>query len=165
MCVHNIYLFSEQIAPIRTGPICIIIKERDIGLFPISSRLKSLNDLWNPLFGHADINTLTPTQFTLRATKQSHTCVGSVLWPNDCLHEDVMKWRPFPRYWPFVRGIHRSPVNSPHKGQWRGAFMFSLICVWINGWVNNREVGDLRRYRAHYDLIVMAWFQQTWKSK
>ena len=36
------------------------------------------------------------------------------------------------------------PVNSPHKGQWRGAWMFSLICVWINGWVNNREAGDLR---------------------
>ena len=59
------------------------------------------------------------------------------------------------RYWPFVRGIHRSPVNSPHKGQWRGALMFSLLCAWLNGWVNNREAGDLRRYRAHYDVIVM----------
>ena len=48
----------------------------------------------------------------------------------------------FSRYWPFVRGIHRSPVNSPHKGQWRGAFMFSMICAWINRWVNNRETGD-----------------------
>ena len=57
--------------------------------------------------------------------------------------------------WPFVLGIRRSPVYSPHKGQWRGALMFSLICVWINGWVNNREAGDLRRYRAHYDVIVM----------
>ena len=52
-------------------------------------------------------------------------------------------------------GIHRSSVNSPHKGQWRGALMFSLICAWINGWVNNRETGDLRRHRAHYDVIVM----------
>ena len=33
--------------------------------------------------------------------------------------------------------------------------MFSLICVWINGWINNREAGDLRRYRAHSDVIVM----------
>ena len=49
----------------------------------------------------------------------------------------------------------RSPVNSPHKGQWRGALMFSLICAWINGWVNNREAGDFRRHRAHYDVIVM----------
>ena len=55
----------------------------------------------------------------------------------------------------FVRGIHRSPVNSPHKGQWRGAFMFSLIRAWINGWVNNGEAGDFRRHRAHYDVIVV----------
>ena len=61
----------------------------------------------------------------------------------------------FPRHWPFVRGIHRSPVNSPHKGQWRGALMFCFICAWIDGWVNNREAGDLRRHRAHYDVIVM----------
>ena len=75
---------------------------------------------------------------------------------NTRTHDDVIKWKHFPRYWPFVRGIHRSPVNSPHKGQWRGALMFSLICVWINGWVNNREAGDLRRYRAHYEVIVMT---------
>ena len=65
------------------------------------------------------------------------------------------KWKHFPRYWPFLRGIHRSTVNSPHKGQWRGALMFSLICAWINDWVNNREAGDLRRSCAHYDVTVM----------
>ena len=41
------------------------------------------------------------------------------------------------------------------QGQWRGALMFSLICAWIDGCVNNREAGDLRRHRAHYDVIVM----------
>ena len=46
------------------------------------------------------------------------------------------------------------PVNSPHKGQWRGALIFSLICAWINDRVKNREAGDLRRYRGHYDVIV-----------
>ena len=51
-------------------------------------------------------------------------------------HDDVIKWKHFPRYWPFVRGIHRSPVNSPHKSQWRGALIFTLICARINGWVN-----------------------------
>ena len=73
-------------------------------------------------------------------------------------HDDVIKWKHFPRYCPFVRGIHWSPVNSPHKGQWHGALMFSLICVWINGWVNNREAGDLRRYPAHHDVSVMILF-------
>ena len=48
------------------------------------------------------------------------------------------------------------PVNSPHKGQWRGALMFSLICAWINDLVNNREAGDLRRHRGHYDVMVMT---------
>ena len=45
---------------------------------------------------------------------------------------------------------------SPHEGQWRGALMFSLICVWINGWVNTREAGDLRRHCANYDGTVMC---------
>ena len=72
-------------------------------------------------------------------------------------HDDVIKSKHFPRNWPFVRGIHRSPVNSPHKGQWRGGFDVSLICVWINDWVNNGEAGDLRRYRIHYDVTVMVY--------
>ena len=48
------------------------------------------------------------------------------------------------------------PGDFPHKGQWRGALMFTLICVWINGCVNNREAGDLRRYCAHYGVTVMT---------
>ena len=84
----------------------------------------------------------------------SRQWLGDWMW--EVIHDDVIKWKHFPRNWSFVRGIHRSPVNSPHKGgQWCGALRFSLICVWINGWVNNREAGDLRRYRAHYDVIVM----------
>ena len=62
----------------------------------------------------------------------------------------------FPRYRPFVRGIHQSPVNSPHKGKWRGTLMFSLICAWPNNWVNNHNAGGLRRHRAHYDVTVMT---------
>ena len=79
-------------------------------------------------------------------------------------HDDVIKWKHVPCYWPFVRGIHRSPVNSPHKGQWHGDFMLSLICAWINGWVNNREAGDLRCHRAHYDVIEMSWFKCNARS-
>ena len=56
----------------------------------------------------------------------------------------------------FVRGNHRSPVVvSPHKGQWRGALIFSLISAWANGWATNRDADDLRRHRAHYDVTVM----------
>ena len=57
----------------------------------------------------------------------------------------------FPVNWPFVRGIHRPLANSPHNGRWHGALMFSLIYAWTNGWVNNRDSGDLRRHRAHCD--------------
>ena len=71
------------------------------------------------------------------------------------MHDDVMKWNHFPRYWPFVRVIHRSTVNSLHKGQWRGALMFSLIYAWTNGWANNRDTGYLRRYRAQCGATVM----------
>ena len=70
-------------------------------------------------------------------------------------HDDVIKWKRFPRYWPLVWAIYRSPVNYWHKGQWRGASVFSLICVRMNGWVNNREAGDLRRHRVHYNVTVM----------
>ena len=70
-------------------------------------------------------------------------------------HGDVIKWKHFPRYRPFVRGIHLSLVNSPLKGQWRGALMFYLFFIWINGWVNDREAGDWRRHRAHYAVTVM----------
>ena len=59
-------------------------------------------------------------------------------------HDDVIKWKHFPRYWPF-----------PHKGQWCGVLMFSLICAWINGWVKNHAAGDLRRHCTHYDVTVM----------
>ena len=70
-------------------------------------------------------------------------------------HDDVIEWKHFPRYWPSVRGVHRSPVTSPHKGQWRGALIFHSIYAWINGCVNSRAAGNLRRHRAHYDVIVM----------
>ena len=73
----------------------------------------------------------------------------------DPIHDDVTKGKHCLRDWPFVCGIHWSPVNSPHKGQWRGALIFPLICAWTNGWANNRGTGDLRRHRSHYDVTVM----------
>ena len=59
------------------------------------------------------------------------------------VHHDVMEWKHFPRYWPFVRGIHRSTL------------IFLLICVWINDGVNHQEAGDLRRHHAQYDVTIM----------
>ena len=70
------------------------------------------------------------------------------------------KWKHFLRYWPFVRGIHRWPVDSSHKAQWRGGCVFSLICAWTNGWASNRNAGDLRRHRAHYDVTVKQFQRQ-----
>ena len=104
----------------------------------------------------------------LRALQSEHG-MGNLLWVHSqctadivvleyhwwCGHDEVIKRKKFPCYWPFVWGIHRSPVNSPHKGQWRGASMFSLICTWINGWANNPKAGDLRHHHAHYDVTVM----------
>ena len=75
-------------------------------------------------------------------------------------HNDAIKWKHFPRYWPFVRRIHRSPVNSSHKVQWRGALMFSLICAWMNGWVNNRDAGGLRRH--DFTLIMTSLQCSRW---
>ena len=96
-------------------------------------------------WGHA----CHPTKRTNEATAQIHMHIITP-W-----HDDVIKWKTFPRYWPFVWGIHRWPVNSPHIGQWRGALMFSLTCAWINRWVNNRDAGDFRHHRDHYDVTAM----------
>ena len=78
----------------------------------------------------------------------------STVDPNN-LHDDVTKWKHFPRYLPFVRGIHRSPVHFKHKGQWHGALMFYLVCALINDWVNNHEAGESRHHRGHYDVTVI----------
>ena len=67
---------------------------------------------------------------------------GKVFRITGPFHDDVIKWKHFPRHWPFVRGIHGS--------------LGLLICARINGWVNNREAGDLRRRCTHYDVIVMC---------
>ena len=81
---------------------------------------------------------------------------GNTLWGQSTAWWCHQMETHFPRYGPFVRGIHRSPVNSPHKGQWHVALVFSLICIWTNSWVNNWDVGDLRHHHTHYDVIVMG---------
>ena len=78
-------------------------------------------------------------------------------------HEDVKQWKHLPSYWSFVRGIHRSPVDSPHKGQWRGALMICLMCTWTNNWANCPYMDDLKRHRPHYDVTVMKIIQHRWR--
>ena len=64
-------------------------------------------------------------------------------------HDDAIKWKHFPPYWPFVCGIHRSPVNSLHQDQWCRVLVFSLFCAWTNCVVNNRDAGVM--IKTHCD--------------
>ena len=77
----------------------------------------------------------------------------------------VFNWKHLPLYWSFVRRIHQSSVDSPHKGQWRGALMFSLICTWTIGWANNWVAGDLRGHCTHYDVTLMDTPRHTQKYR
>ena len=104
---------------------------------------ETLDDLWQ----------IVSSYILVARSRLLYKLVTHGRWYAVFSHDDVIKWKHFPRYWLFVRGIHRSPVNSPHKGQWRGALVFPLICARINGWVNNGDAGDLRHHRAHYDVI------------
>ena len=92
----------------------------------------------------------------------SHFCRWWCIGVQSLKYRFLFKWDliVFLVIWPWWRHQMETfsallAICSPHKGQWRGALMFTLICARINGWVNNREAGDLRRYRAHYDVIVM----------
>ena len=90
-------------------------------------------------------------------------------WICGNMHDDVIKWKHFPRYWPFVRGIHRSPVNSPHKGQWRGALKFSLICTlnkqfskqWEHWWFETpwRPLWHCNAAAMLYVILCWMWAQ------
>ena len=74
---------------------------------------------------------------------------------------DVIKWKYFPRYWPFVQGILPVTDEFPAQRPVTRASMFSLIWPWINGYVNNREAGDFRRHRARYDIAVLIWIKSS----
>ena len=89
------------------------------------------------------------------------TTMGGVSnhWRLNCLFNRLFRLTPPPpphqKKKIIMLGTHWSPVNTPNKGQWCEALMFSLIYYWTNSWVNNREGGDLRRHHAHYDVTVM----------
>ena len=50
--------------------------------------------------------------------------VNMIMFSSHLTNDDVTKWKHFPRYRPFVRGNHRPPVNSAHKGRWRRVWCF-----------------------------------------
>ena len=66
-----------------------------------------------------------------------------------CLHDDVLRWKPFPYYWPFVRGIQWSLVESPHKGPIMQALRY-LCCVGPHKLFNKQ--------------LNVRWFETTWRS-
>ena len=103
-----------------------------------------------------NVSKMGPRGFKVKPNSNDYNRQSAVISNHLTSHDDVIKWKHFPRYWPFVRGIHRLPVHSPHIGQWRGASMFPLIYAWINVWANNREAGDLRHHRAHYDVTLIC---------
>ena len=78
-------------------------------------------------------------------------------------HDDVIKWKHFPRYWPFVRCAGNSPATGEFPTQRPVTRSFDVFfdLRLINGWVNNGEAGDLRRHRAQYIVTIMllAFFQ------
>ena len=83
----------------------------------------------------------------------------SISYRMACVHDDVIKWKHFPRYWPFVRGIHRSPGNSPHKKPEARNF-YALFDLRLHKRESkNGEAGDLWHHRAHYDVSVMRVFR------
>ena len=126
-------------------------------IFPSNVNYHGKNLSWNgPRAIIVAYAVFTPTSTNMPLLLVVDTLCPTAIFLNN--HDDVIKWKHFPRYWSFVRGIHRSPVNFAHKGQWRGALMFFLICVWINVWVNNGEAGDLRRHRGHCDVTVMNYY-------
>ena len=116
-----------------------------------------LNRKWNIFIeenSHENVDGKMSTMLYRPHWKWIYKAIFALLSTYICglAHDDVIKWKHFPRYWPFVREIHRSPVNSPHRGQWRGDLMFSLICAWINKILSKQSWG--RRFET---LSLPLW--------
>ena len=107
-------------------------------------------------------NSIIPDFVGLLSRKRTHI-IRMMKWPVKAFFlDDAIKWKHFLRYWPFVKEIPWSSVDSSHKGQWRRALMCSLICAWTNRWANNRDVNEFRRHHALYDVTVKCvWYRVT----
>ena len=124
---------NDTVEFVKYAIVILLVCQAILGL--MAPKLQSDSILyWRRFFAKILLNSSTILSENASFLNTFNLQVSSSLKRN---YDDVIKWKYFPRYWPFVRGIHRGPVNSPHIGQWRGALMFSLICTRINGWVNN----------------------------
>ena len=92
------------------------------------------------------------------------SCTNPSICSWSVMHDDVIKWKHFLRYWPFVRGEftgHR--WIPPTKGSDAELWCFLWSAPWINGWVNNREAGDLWCHHTHYDVTVISVDTTLWQ--
>ena len=147
--------------PLKCIGCCVAISQvivhrclQNVLLFvPLQWSTHDLWSSWDPLRTASMTISSTSSQTSLAAA--CHVSIGTN--GQQVLNDDVINWKHFPCYWPFVIGIHRSLVNSTRKGQWCGTLMFSLFCAWTNSWANTRDTSDLRCHCAHYDVSVMLW--------
>ena len=117
--VKELQQFLKQIVAISAGHL-------RVGLWIRAKLLKTLTLKW--------------IQVVILKIGKRWSSQNYVHYKEFCIHDDVIKWKHFPRYWPFVRGIHRSPVNSPHKGQWRRALMV-FFCLHPNKRLSKQWLG------------------------
>ena len=81
---------------------------------------------------------------------------------NTSEHGGVIKWKYFPRYWVFVRELHRLILLT--KASDAELWCFPWSTPEQNGWANNQDAGDLKRHRAHYDIIVMKQYDDAFRA-
>ena len=139
------------------GPIYSNTKVQEMAWHHAIIWSKVDTDIWR--HGTLDDNMVMGNYVCVLILRRQHHVFSSrnLMQRWNLFQDDFIKRKHYPRYWPFVRRIHRSQaIPRTKKGQWRGALMFSLICVWINSWIHNREAGDLRYHRTHCHVRVMT---------
>ena len=148
-----------------TRPQCVVIT-----YYLTACPVPDYDDRWIVL-GHIKLLILT-TSFIWKSTialhyRHSTLVVNAITLFFICNERIALRMQPPAHLWwngntfrvadLFSRVNHRSLVDSPHKGQWRGPLMYSLIYAWTNAWINNRDASDLRRHCAHHDVTEMSF--------
>ena len=79
------------------------------------------------------------------------------------LHDDVIKWKHFLPYWPFVRRIHRFPVNSPHIIPYLGMKSWDLhVCDRAS---TITHVDRVKKSNPWYNKISLCLNVTIWSSQ